>query len=138
LPCTKKAKMINTNKPMADEAYPAFAPYRNNKVPDSGTTRNISDMMVRALVELSTGAKAKSGGVSVTQIKNYIKQEFQKDMSKPTFRARFSQALAQGLETGQWVKTSLGGGASGGLGLPAEYSSLILPKQISHLYRTGK
>jgi linker histone H1 and H5 family len=104
--------MINTNKSAPDDSYPTFPPYRNGRAPEP-TTKNISDMLVRALVELSSADKSQTGGVSVTQIKSFIKREFDKDMSSPHWKAKFSQVLNRGVEMGQFVKTSLGTGATG-------------------------
>jgi hypothetical protein len=106
----KKAKVINTEKPVSDETFPTFPPYRNSRAPTSAT-KSILEMVVHALVQL-TKAPA-SQGISTIQIKNFIKKEFQKDMSHPRFRGRFAQAVSQGLESGQLVKTSLGVGATG-------------------------
>ena len=59
--------MINTQKPAADETFPTFPPYRNNRVPEPAT-KSIPDMVVRALVEL-TNKNNQSQGVSVNQIR---------------------------------------------------------------------
>jgi hypothetical protein len=107
----KKAKVINTEKPVSDETFPTFPPYRNSRAPSSAT-KNILEMVVHALVQLSK-SPASPQGISTIQIKSFIKKEFQKDMAHPRFRGRFAQAVSQGLESGQLVKTSLGVGATG-------------------------
>ncbi len=107
----KKAKVINIEKPVSDVTFPTFQPYRNSRAPGPAT-KNILEMVVHALVQLSK-SPASPQGVSTIQIKNFIKKEFQKDMSHPRFRSRFAQAVSLGLESGQLVKTSLGAGATG-------------------------
>jgi hypothetical protein len=104
--------MINTHKSTIDENLPTFSPYRNGRKPESNT-KNINDMLVHALVELSKTNKNQAAGVSVTQIKGFIKREFEKDMSSPQLKGKFSQAVNKGVDMGQFVKTSLGFGATG-------------------------
>jgi len=114
----KKAKVINTTQ-KHDESYPIYSPFKNGSF--SGKSNNMYEQIVKTVHDLSEGKKA-TDGVSVKSVKSYLASHFKKDINHKTFAKKFSEFISLGVANGQFIRTSIGKGASGSLALNLHFN----------------
>ena len=114
----RKAKVIDTLK-KHDEYYPIYSPFKNGVF--SGKSNNIYEQIVKAVQTLGEGKKA-TDGVSIKSVKAYLASHFKKDINNKSFPKKFSDSISLGCANGQFIRTSIGKGASGSIALNLHFN----------------
>ena len=100
----KGPKVINTLKKY-DDSHPIFSPFKGGKFSEKSSS--LYDQIVKSVQVLGDGKKA-TDGVNVKQIKSYLEKQFKRNIQHKQFTKKLNDAIAQGVDKGQIIKTNIG------------------------------